>query len=136
MQLPPLRQSFGVLKCGLEIVAMFDQLRAERPDCFILFAAVAMRHDNDRMQPGARRHEGHALAVIAAGPGDHSGAHRATRPYRPMRPRTLKAPTGVLQQICGVGGITVWINAAVRSKSSSVGNVSSGFSITRPPGGL
>ena len=69
----------GVLERGLEIVAVLDQLRAERLHGAILLPAVAVRNDDGRGQSAAAGGECDALSVIAACCGDDAGEMRAAR---------------------------------------------------------
>jgi len=57
----------------LKVAAVLDQFRAERAHRGVLFAAVAMRHDDRRAYPGARRRIRDTLAVIAARRRDQAG---------------------------------------------------------------
>ena len=70
MQLLALSEADCVLAGGLEIVARLDQPRAERAHREVLFAAVAVRHDDRRRETQPGSGIGNALAVIAAGRGD------------------------------------------------------------------
>ena len=122
----------GVFAGGLEVLAMLDQLRAEAAHRRVLLAAVAVRHDDDRLDAVAARREGHRLAVVAAGGADHAG-----RPLTLVRQvveihqaaAQLEGPTGRWfscfihtsqpsashssgQRICGVGGRLWWTMAA------------------------
>ena len=56
----------GLLARILEILAVFDQLRAERAHRGVLLARIAVRDDNRHREAGAPSGEGEALAVIAA----------------------------------------------------------------------
>jgi hypothetical protein len=61
---------------GLKIVAMLDQIGAERAHRAVLLDRVAARHIDHRFQAIASRREGKALAVIAACRRDQSGCRR------------------------------------------------------------
>ena len=63
----------GVFAGGLEVLAVLDQLRAKAAHRRVLLAAVAVRHDDDRLDAVAARREGHRLAVVAASRADHGG---------------------------------------------------------------
>ena len=68
----------GGLERGLEVVALFDQLRAERLHRAVLAGAVAVRDDERGGNAVARRGKGDRLPVVAARGGDHP-FHRASR---------------------------------------------------------
>src|SRR5262245_1184472 len=54
----------------LEVVAMLDELRAERLHRRVLLAAVAMWNNDDGLQAVALRGKGDTLAVVTARGGD------------------------------------------------------------------
>ena len=80
MQPVALGQGDGVLIGGLEIVARFDEARAERRHRPVLLDAVAVRHDDRRAKAQTRCGKGDALPVIAAGRRHHAADLRLRAP--------------------------------------------------------
>src|SRR5216683_1176074 len=74
----------GVLTCGLEVVAMHDQLRAEAPHGRVLVRAVALRDDDRDVDPRCPPGESQALAVVAAG-GGHDPLDARPTGAQPLR---------------------------------------------------
>ena len=123
----------------LEVVAVLDELGAERAHRRVLLGRIAARHEDAHREPGARAGEGEALAVVAARRRDRCLARRASRRLsastKVSPPRTLKAPVGLWfsclttaaapsrraisgQAIAGVGGSAARTTASARSSSS------------------
>ena len=71
-----LGQLGGELVGRLEVVAVLDEFGAERHHRQVLLDAVAARHHDHRPYAEDARGEGDALAVVAAGRGDHAGQVR------------------------------------------------------------
>src|SRR5579871_5051757 len=76
MQIVALGQRQRIFVSRLEVVTVLDQAPAKGRHRPVLFDAVAVRNDDRRRQPEPGRGIGDALAVIAAGRGDHSGELR------------------------------------------------------------
>jgi hypothetical protein len=71
----------GVFVGGLEVVPGLDETGAERRHRPILFAAVAVRHDDRRGNTEPPRRKGNALPVIAARGGDDAFEIGAGAPH-------------------------------------------------------
>ena len=84
-----LRQRRGMFAAGLEVVAVFDQLGAQRAHRGVLLDRVAMRHHDRAAHAVGACRPGHALPVVAAGGADDR-ARAARRARARLRRRSVR----------------------------------------------